>query len=62
MTGWLIAAERTRAVLALQLATNLLNVLLSVGFVLGLGWGVPGVAGATLLAEWAGLALGLWRG
>lgn len=60
VTGWLIAAERTRAVLALQLATNLLNVLLSVGFVLGLGWGVPGVAGATLLAEWAGLALGLW--
>lgn len=60
VTGWLIAQERTRAVLALQLATNLFNVVLSICFVLGLGWGVPGVAGATLLAEWTGLALGLW--
>lgn len=59
VTGWLIASERARAVLALQLATNLLNVFLSVSFVLWFDWGVPGVAGATLLAEWAGLVLGL---
>jgi len=29
-------------------------------FVLGFEWGVPGVAWATCLAEWGGLALGLW--
>jgi len=28
--------------------------------VLGLGWGVEGVARATVIAEWGGLALGLW--
>jgi MATE family multidrug resistance protein len=28
--------------------------------VLGLGWGVQGVAIATFLAEWSGLVLGLW--
>lgn len=60
ITGWLIAQERTRAVLVLQLWMNGLNVLLDFFFVLGLGWGVGGVAVATFLAEWSGLALGLW--
>ncbi|MGB1212420.1 MAG: MATE family efflux transporter [Pikeienuella sp.] len=60
MTGWLIAAERTREVLVLQLVINGVNVVLDLWFVLGLGWGVEGVAVATLIAEWTGLALGLW--
>lgn len=60
VTGWLIGMERTRGVLALQLVTNGINVALTVWFVLGLGWGIPGVATGTLIAEWAGLALGLW--
>mgnify|MGYP000107743375 CR=1 FL=1 len=59
VTGWLIAIERTRAVLVLQLVMNGLNVGLDIWFVLGLGWGVQGVALATLIAEWSGLALGL---
>lgn len=60
VTGWLIALERTRAVLLLQLWMNGLNIALDLLFVLKFGWGVPGVAGATLLAEWSGLGLGLW--
>ena len=60
ITGWLIAQERTRAVLGLQLLMNGLNVGLDLWFVLGLGWGVPGVAVATLMAEYSGLGLGLW--
>ncbi|MBB5220189.1 MATE family multidrug resistance protein [Amaricoccus macauensis] len=60
LTGWLIAMERTRGVLVLQLATNGLNVVLTIIFALGLGWGVPGVALGTLIAEWCGLGLGLW--
>ena len=59
-TGWLIALERTTAVLALQVWTNGLNIALDVVFVLGFGWGVEGVAFATFLAEWSGLALGIW--
>lgn len=59
ITGWLIAQERTRAVMALQIWMNGLNVGLDLWFVLGLGWGVHGVAFATFLAEWSGLALGL---
>ena len=60
ITGWLIALERARAVLLLQLWMNGVNILLDLWFVLGLGWGVQGVALATFLAETSGLALGLW--
>lgn len=60
ITGWLIAQERTRAVLVLQLWMNGLNIGLDLWFVIGLGWGVQGVAFATFLAEWSGFALGLW--
>ena len=60
VTGWLIAGERTGAVLLVQVWMNGLNVTLDLWFVLGLGWGVPGVAWATFIAEWSGLALGLW--
>ncbi|MFC7703266.1 MATE family efflux transporter [Plastorhodobacter daqingensis] len=60
VTGWLIALERTRGVLVLQLWMNGLNIVLDLWFVLGLGWGVEGVAIATLIAEWTGLAFGLW--
>ncbi|MFT6089551.1 MATE family efflux transporter [Sulfitobacter sp.] len=60
ITGWLIAQERTRAVLVIQVWMNGLNILLDLWFVLGLAWGVEGVALATFLAEWTGAALGLW--
>ncbi|NHB76251.1 MATE family efflux transporter [Rhodobacter calidifons] len=60
LTGWLVGLERTRAVLLLQLWQNGLNIALDLWFVLGLGWGVEGVALATLIAEWTGLALALW--
>ncbi len=60
VTGWLIGMERTRGVLMLQLWMNGINVLLDLWFVLGLGWGVGGVATATLIAEWSGLMMGLW--
>ncbi|MEO1551645.1 MAG: MATE family efflux transporter [Pseudomonadota bacterium] len=60
LTGWLIALERTRAVLIIQVWMNGLNIVLDLWFVLGLGWGVEGVAVATLIAEVSGAALALW--
>ena len=60
ITGWLIAKEKTRAVLLLQLVLNGINIVLDLVFVLKLGWGVEGVAIATLIAEWSGLIFGLW--
>ncbi|MDC1522393.1 MATE family efflux transporter, partial [Planktomarina temperata] len=60
LSGWLIAQERTRAVLMIQLFMNVTNIILDFWFVLGLGFGVEGVAVATLIAEWGGLVLGLY--
>ncbi|OWU85354.1 multidrug transporter [Oceanicola sp. 22II-s10i] len=60
LTGWLIAQERTGGMLAIQVVMNGANIILDLWFVLGLGWGVGGVAFATLLSEMLGAALGLW--
>ncbi|TCL10220.1 MATE family multidrug resistance protein [Shimia isoporae] len=60
LTGWLIALERGKAVLIIQVWMNGLNILLDIWFVLGLGWGVGGVAIATVIAEVSGFALALW--
>lgn len=60
ITGWLIGQERTRAVFMIQLLMNGTNIVLDFVFVLQMGWGVPGVAWATFIAEWSGVVLGLW--
>ena len=60
LTGWLVGVERTRAILILQIWQNSLNMVLAIWFVLGLGWGIKGVATATLLAEVSALGLGLF--
>ena len=60
LTGWLIAMERTGGVFAVQLAMNGINAALDFLFVLGFGWGVAGVAVATVIAEISGVALALW--
>ena len=60
LTGWLVGVERTRGILILQLWQNGLNIVLSIWFVLGLDWGIKGVAIATLLAELSALVVGLY--
>ena len=63
LVGWFIGMRNTRAALMLQLWMNGLNIVLSLSFVVGLGWGVPGVAAATAISEYAAVALALvlWR-
>lgn len=60
ISGWLIGVERTRAYMAVLVVMNVLNIGLDLVFVAGFGWGVSGVALATVIAEWAGLCVGLW--
>ncbi len=60
ITGWLVAQERTDQVMVLQIWMNGANIALSYGLGYMLDFGVPGVAWATFVAEWSGLALGLW--
>lgn len=60
ISGWLIALERTRALMTIQVLMNGLNIGLDLWFVLDMEWGIEGVAWATFIAEWSGVSLGLW--
>ena len=60
LLGWFIGVQNTRAVLWHQLSLNCINIILDVVFVLGLGWGVVGVASATVIAEICAVFVGLW--
>ncbi|MCW5770866.1 MAG: MATE family efflux transporter [Rhodospirillaceae bacterium] len=63
--GWFIGMQRTRAVLAFTVGQNALNAVLAIWFVQGLGWGIKGVAAATLIAECSSAMIGcliVWRG
>jgi MATE family multidrug resistance protein len=55
LVGWLIARRRVRAVLAVEVASNIVHVALDLTLVLALGLGVAGVATATILSETAKL-------
>ncbi|MEM7258908.1 MAG: MATE family efflux transporter [Pseudomonadota bacterium] len=57
--GTLIGLQRMRAVLIFQLFLNVLNILLDLLFVPVLGWGIQGVAYASVVAEYSALALGV---
>ena len=60
LLGWLLGMQDARGPLVLLLATNGVNIALDLVFVLGFGWGVAGVAAATVIAEYGGAGLGLW--
>lgn len=59
MLGWLVGLNHPRRALAVQMVINVVDILLTVLFVLELDWGVSGAALAAVVAEGAGLAAGL---
>ncbi|MGF1724476.1 MATE family efflux transporter DinF [Photobacterium nomapromontoriensis] len=58
--GWLLGCQNARLPMWLLIITNVVNIVLDVFFVMGLGWKVQGAAAASVLAEYSSLALGLW--
>ncbi|MGL5948283.1 MAG: MATE family efflux transporter [Aeromonas sp.] len=60
LMGWLLGRQSARGPMFMLLTTNGLNMLLDAWFVLGLGWQVRGAAWASVWADYATLALGLW--
>ena len=60
LLGWFFGIQRTGAALATQVFMNGLNIVLDIWFVLGLGWGVEGVAWATVISEVSAVGLGFW--
>ena len=57
--GWLLGLGQAGRGLVLQLILGITNVVLSIVFVLVLGFGVEGVAAASVLAEFAALVSGI---
>lgn len=57
--GWLLAMQRARSAFLLQILINGINSALDIFFVIALGWGVAGVAAATVIAEYSGAVAGL---
>jgi MATE family multidrug resistance protein len=60
LLGWLLGMQNARGPMTLLIVTNGVNIGLDLLFVLGFGWGVAGVAAATVTAEYGGAGLGLW--
>ncbi len=64
LLGWLMGLSRIRASLIMQMGSNVLNMVLALLFVPVLGFGVEGVACATLISQVAALIVGTvatWR-
>jgi MATE family multidrug resistance protein len=64
MLGWLVGLARPLLALAVQIIINIINMALTLILVLELDWGITGAALAAVIAETAGLVIGLamaWR-
>jgi len=62
--GWLVGLARPMLALSIQIAVNVINMALTVLLVLHFDWGISGAALAAVIAEAAGLVIGLamaWR-
>ncbi len=60
LLGWFIGCQNTKAALWHQLSLNGVNIVLDLVFVLGVGWGVTGVAAATAIADCVAVVIGLF--
>lgn len=59
LIGWFLGLQNARVPLLIFLTVNLTNIVLDLVFVVALGMKVDGVALASVIAEYAGLAVGL---
>ena len=60
LMGWFVGISRSGLALKMQIILNAVNIILSPLFVISFGWGLWGVGTASAIAEWCGLAAGLW--
>ena len=60
LIGWLIGMHKPKGPLLILVASNSINIVLDLLFVLQLGMETKGAALATVIADYAALGLGLW--
>lgn len=58
LMGWFLGRQNARYPMWMLIATNLINIILDLVFVLGFGWQVAGIAAASVVADYGGLLLG----
>ena len=58
LVGWYLGCQNARIPLLILAATNIVNIILSIWFVLYLKQGVVGAAQAAVIAEWVGCIIG----
>lgn len=57
LNGWLLGMQNARYPMTIAIVQNLVNILVSLILVVGLHWGIAGVAVGTLVAQWTGAVL-----
>lgn len=60
LNGWFLGMQNSRAPMVIAILQNVANILLSLLFVYGFGMKIEGVAMGTVLAQYAGLLVGLF--
>lgn len=59
LVGWFLGMHNAGMALRVTVVTNVVNIALNLAFVLGLHWGVTGIALASVGGEWLGAVTGL---
>ncbi|MGD8118682.1 MATE family efflux transporter DinF [Vibrio sp. TRT 29B02] len=62
--GWLLGTQNAKAPMWMVIIANVVNIVLDILFVIGLGWKVEGAALASVIADYTGMSFGLycvWR-
>lgn len=60
LSGWFLGMQNSRMLMVSSIVINLVNIVVSLLLVYGLGWKIGGVATGTLVAQWAGFFTGVW--
>ena len=60
LNGWFVGLQNTRIPMLIALFQNVVNIILSLFFVIVLGMKIEGVALGTVIAQWSGALLGIW--
>lgn len=64
LTGWFIGMQNSRIPMVIAITQNVVNIMVSLLLVFGVGMRVEGVASGTLIAQWCGFLMGCflcWR-
>lgn len=64
LNGWFIGMQNSKIPMAIAITQNIVNILVSLILVFGIGMRVEGVASGTLIAQWCGFLMGCllcWR-